>query len=82
MTAMAAARDAVRHAGSRYRRTFVWLRHPARNTEAEVAHLRQVEQTGEAGETPFVVIGGVFLFLLPIFLLLLGIALAAYYIAR
>jgi hypothetical protein len=79
---MAAGRDAARHAGDRYRRTFAWLRHPARNVEAEARHLREVEQAGEAGETPFVVIGGVVLFLIPIFLLMLGVALAAYYIAR
>ena len=82
MPAMAAGRDAARHAGNRYRRTFAWLRHPARNVEAEAHHLREVEEAGEAGETPFVVIGGVVLFLVPIFLLLLAVALAAYYIAR
>jgi len=82
MPAMAVARDAATHAGKRYRRTFAWLRHPARNVEAEAEHLRQVEQTGEAGETPFIVILGLVFFLLPLFLFLVGVAFAAYYIAR
>jgi hypothetical protein len=80
--AMAAGRDAARHAGTRYRKALTRLRHPVRGVEAEAEHLRTVEQEGESGETPFIAILGIILFLLPIFLVVLGLALAAYYLAR
>jgi VIT1/CCC1 family predicted Fe2+/Mn2+ transporter len=51
-----------------------------RKVESEVHHLHEVEEAGESGETPFVVILGVFLFLVPIFALMLGLAFAAYYL--
>jgi hypothetical protein len=78
---MAVGRDAVRHARTRYRRTFARFRHPVREIEAEVEHLRDVEREGESGETPFVAILGIIIFLLPIVLLILGLAFAAYYLA-
>jgi hypothetical protein len=77
---MAAGRDAATHAGTLYRRTFAWLRRPVRAIEAEAEHLREVEQEGESGETPFIAIAGLILFLLPIILLLLGLSFAAYYL--
>jgi hypothetical protein len=79
---MAAARHAARQAGTRYRKTFAFLRHPVREVEAEVEHLHEVERAGESAETPLIAFLGLILFLLPIFLLMLGIAFAAYYIAR
>ena len=82
MTAMAAGRDAARHAGSLYRKTFAWLRHPVRNVEAETEHLREIERSGEAGETPYIVMLGLVLFLTPLFLFLVGVSFAAYYLAR
>jgi hypothetical protein len=78
---MAAGRDAVRHAGSIYRRALPWLRHPVRQVEAEAEHLLEIEQKGESAETPLVAIFGIILFLLPIVLLILGLAFAAYYLA-
>jgi len=71
----------VRHAGGLYRRA---LRrpHPVQRLEHEVEHLHEIEQRGEAGETPYIAIAGVFLFLLPIFCFLVGIAFAAYYITK
>jgi hypothetical protein len=60
---------------------FRWALRPVRKIEAEAHHLREVEQVGESGETPFVAMLGVFFFLLPIFALILGLAFAAYYIA-
>jgi hypothetical protein len=78
---MAAGRDAVRHARARYGRTFARVR-PVRKIEAEAEHLVEVEREGESGETPFVAILGVILFLLPIVAIVLGLAFAAYYIAR
>jgi hypothetical protein len=71
----------MRHAGTRYRRTFAWARHPVRRVEAEAEHLYEVEQKGDAGETPFVALLGIILFLLPIVALILGVAFAAYYLA-
>jgi hypothetical protein len=50
--------------------------------EDEARHLHEVEQVGEAPETPFVAILGVFLFVLPIFLVMVGLAFGAYYLAR
>ena len=78
---MAAGSDAVRHAGSLYGRTFKWLRHPVRGVEAEAEHLREVERAGESGETPFIAILGIILFLIPIVAVVLGVAFAAYYLA-
>jgi hypothetical protein len=78
---MAAGRDAARHAGTLYQKAFTRLRHPVQEIEAEVEHLREVEREGESGETPFITILGVILFLLPIVALVLGLAFAAYYLA-
>jgi hypothetical protein len=53
-----------------------------KRAKSEVLHLHDVEQEGESGETPFLATLGVFLFLVPIFLVILGLAFAAYYLAR
>jgi hypothetical protein len=79
---MAAGRDAARHAGTLYRKALAWLRWPVREVAAEAHHLHEVEREGESGETPFIAILGLIIFLLPIFVLVLGIAVAAYYLAR
>ena len=79
---MAAVRDAARHAGTLYRKAFAWLRRPVRAVEAEAHHLHEVEREGESGETPFIAILGIVIFLLPIVLLVLGLTFAAYYLAR
>jgi hypothetical protein len=79
---MAAWRDAVRHAGSLYRRAFAFFRSSTRKVEAEAEHLHAIEEAGESGETPFIAILGLFLFLVPIFLLIVGVSFAAYYLAR
>jgi hypothetical protein len=78
---MAAGRDAVEHAGSMYRRTLAWLRHPLRRVENEAEHLLEIERAGESAETPAIAIFGIILFLLPIVLVILGLAFAAYYLA-
>ena len=44
--------------------------------------MREIEREGESAETPLVAILGVILFLLPIVLLVLGLAFAAYFLAR
>jgi hypothetical protein len=79
---MAIGRAGARHAGSLYRRAFRGVLRPVQKVEAEARHLRDVEQLGESAETPAIAMLGVFLFLFPIFLLLLGIAFAAYYLAK
>jgi hypothetical protein len=68
-------------AGAMYGRSFRRLRHSPSRIEAEAEHLREVERVGESGETPFVAILGIVLFLLPIVALILGVAFAAYYLA-
>jgi hypothetical protein len=57
------------------------LRHPVREVEAEAHHLHEIEREGERGETPFIAILGMVIFLLPIVVLVLGLAFAAYYLA-
>jgi hypothetical protein len=80
--AMAAGRDAARNAGTLYRRTFAVLRLPVRKIQAEAEHLHAVEQAGESGEAPLIAFMGLILFLLPILVLMGGLAFAAYYLAR
>jgi hypothetical protein len=75
-------RAGARHAGTLYRRSFRSALRPIRKVEAEADHLREVEQDGEAGATPYIVLLGVFFFLLPIFVFMLGVAFAAYYLTR
>jgi hypothetical protein len=72
---------AARHAGSLYGRMFRWLLSPLRKVEAEAQHLHEVEEVGESGETPAIAMFGVFLFLLPLFLIMLGLALLAAHLA-
>jgi hypothetical protein len=79
---MAVARDAAAHAGSLYRKAFALLRLPAQKIHTEAEHLRAVEEAGESGETPLIVFMGIILFLLPILVLMMGLAFAAYYLAR
>jgi len=71
----------ARHAGNRYRRLLGKPAKPIEKLEAEARHLHAVEQRGESGATPFIAIGGLILFLLPIVLFMLGVAFAAYYLA-
>jgi hypothetical protein len=52
-----------------------------KRAEAEAHHLHEVEHEGEAGESGYLATLGVFLFILPIFLVILGLALLAYYLA-
>jgi hypothetical protein len=74
---MGAAADATRHAGGLYGRTFGWLRRPIRKVEEEAHHLHEVEQVGASGETPFIAMLGLALFLLPLAAVLTGLGFAA-----
>ena len=76
------AARATKHAGGLYRKTFDAVLRPVRKIESEAEHLREIEEVGESGETPFIAIVGVVLFLLPIFALMLGLAFGAYFLAR
>jgi hypothetical protein len=71
------SRASVRHAGKLYGRMFWWLLRPLRDVQAEARHLREVERQGASAETPFIAIVGLILFLVPIFALILGLALLA-----
>jgi hypothetical protein len=73
--------DVVRHAAGRYRQVFGWAWRPARRVEREVQHLHEVERAGDSGETPYIAMLGLALFLWSMLLLLLGVALAAYYLS-
>ena len=55
---MAVVRDAATHAGSLYRKTFPFLRHPVHEIEVEVAHLHEIEQAGESAATPLIAFSG------------------------
>ena len=72
---MSPVRSSVRHAGSLYSRVFGWLRHPFRGTGAEAHHLYEVEQAGTSAATPLIAFLGLILFIVPIFLVMLGIVL-------
>ena len=74
-------RAGIRHAGSLYGRMFRWVLRPIRKVEAEAHHIREIEQAGDSGETPFIAMLGVILFLLPIFAFMVGVAIAAAHIA-
>ena len=78
---MPPGKDAATYAGTLYGRTFSFLRHPVRKVESEAGHLHDVERAGESPETPLIVIVGLILFLIPIFLLIVGLSFAAYYLA-
>ena len=78
---MATGKEAVRHAGGLYGKTYRRVLRPVRGVEHEAHHLHEVEQAGESGETPYIAILGLLLFLGSIFLVMLCIALAAYAIA-
>jgi hypothetical protein len=73
---------ALRHAGSLYGRTSRWALRPIRKVEAEAHHIHEIEQVGERGETPFIAIFGVVLFLLPIFAFMVGLSFAAYSLSQ
>jgi len=75
------AGEMARHAGRLYRRLLRQAERPVEKAEAELHHLHEVEQLGEAGATPFIALGGLILFLLPIVLVSIGIAFAVYYLA-
>ena len=79
---MAAGRHAASHAGSLYRKVFGFVRRPVRGIEDEAEHLLEVERKGDSETTPFILIFGIVLFLAPIFLLILGLSFAAYYLAK
>ena len=74
--------DMASHAGTLYRRSLRRVAKPVEKLEAEAEHLHEVEERGEAGSTPFIAFGGLILFHLPIFLVMLGLAFAAYYLAK
>jgi hypothetical protein len=68
-------------AGGRYRRLARRLTLRFRRADREVEHLHAVEREGEVGASPYIVLAGVALFLLPIFLLMLALAYLAYFLA-
>jgi hypothetical protein len=78
---MSHAADIARYAGGLYRSAFRRAARPVEKVEADTEHLHDIERRGESGVTPLIAIGGLILFLLPIFLIMLGLAFAAYYLA-
>jgi hypothetical protein len=52
-----------------------------RTVEDEAAHLAEIAEAGEGAETPVLVLGMVVLALIPVIGLVLGGALAAYYLS-
>ena len=69
----------MRQAGGRYRRL---LRRPVQSIEAEAHHLIEIEQAGDSPATPFIVLIGIVLFLLPIVIVILGLAFGVYYLTN
>lgn len=72
--------DMLTHAGTLYGRAFRRAERPIQKVEAEAKHLHEIEHRGETAATPFIAIGGLILFLVPIFLIMLGLAFLAYYV--
>lgn len=79
---MGVVKDAVRHAGSRYRRMFAWRLRPVRGIEEEAHRLHEVERVGESAETPYIAMLGLLFFLGSVFLVMVGLAFAAYYLTK
>ena len=79
--ALSALGRSAKHASDLYARTFQIALRPIRSAEAEVHHLHAVEHEGAAAETPLIAVIGLIFFFLPIFLVIVGLALAAYYVA-
>jgi len=78
---MGTSAGALRHASRRYRRVARWAVHPVRGVESEARHLHEIERAGESGETPFIAMLGLALFLGSVFLVMLGVAFLAYYLS-
>jgi hypothetical protein len=78
---LSTAGRAAMHASALYGRTLPAVLRLIRTAGAETQHLHAVEQKGEADETPFIAIFGLVLFFLPVFLVMTGLAFAAYYLA-
>jgi hypothetical protein len=71
----------LRQAGGRYRSLGRAVARPFRAAEHEVEHLHDVERAGESGETPFIAVAGLIVFLGSIFLVIFGLASLAYWLA-
>jgi trehalose utilization protein len=56
-------------------------RHPIQAVEGEARHLHEVERLGESAETPLIALLGLVLFFAGVFVVMTGIAFAAYYLA-
>ncbi len=71
-----------RHASSRLGRVLHAAERVIGSAHAEVVGLHAIEREGEKGETPFIALLGLFfVLLLPVFLVMLGLALIGYYLA-
>ena len=57
-----------------------WARHPIHAVEDEAKHLHDIEMEGSSGATPLISIAGVAMFLLPVLIVVMGTALALYYL--
>jgi hypothetical protein len=64
----------------RYRRVGRLILRPVRGVDLEVHRLHQVEQAGDSGETPFIAVAGLLVFLVSVFVLMLGVSFLAYYL--
>jgi hypothetical protein len=71
-----AAREAGREA---HDSAFESVSGAAHRLEDDVRELHAVEREGKSAATPYIAVAGLWLFLFPIFLLMLACALAAYY---
>jgi hypothetical protein len=78
---MNAPAKAAHHAAPLYRRPFAAARHELDALESEARRLHQVELEGQSPSTPFLALFGLVLFLMPLFCVVLGLALLAAWIA-
>ena len=57
-----------------------WTKHPVRAAEDEARHLHDIEKEGTNAATPLISIASVAMFLLPVIVVVMGTALALYYL--
>jgi len=77
---MNATTRSLNHAGGLYRRALRRPPRPIEKLEHGIEHLHDIEARGESGETPFIAMAGVILFLLPIAAFIAAAAFIAYYV--
>lgn len=73
--------EARRSLGTAGRAALDHMLRPLRSAEAKAHRLHALEREGETGLTPLIALLGLVSFLVPVFIVILGVAFAAYFLA-